>query len=1705
MIKNYLLKFILLFILVNTLAGKVAAQYAIGGTAGITLTKSVYWLTWANSPADSTLISEPAGASANNILPGQYVWKFSPTCRITATISNLTSPNGGYLQAYTTGAYTADGFNLMYSGNNLQPPYSRAVANSGLATSQAGEVTFNIDLKVAIYINNVWTNVVYPGMVIADAESLDSQGEYISAYTPNTIAWQLLNKRVQADTADNNHYKMQLANNGRYFKLFADKAPGNFGVQAVMFAHGAQNLDSLSMKGSGLTAMAIGFVLPFDLGDAPASYGKPGHYIDQFKITDYFAGDNVYSVANYDTTALVPQATVYIGANNVDPDGMVAYGPLANNDDITGNNDESSFVPANLPDIKVNQASGFSISVKATNTKTVPATLLGWVDFNDNGIFEPGEGQSVTVPAGVVNSNFTLKYPNSSFINNIKVGPLYARLRLTTSTLINNDSTSVDSRSTTYAADGEIEDYKLKTPLGVNISGTVFDDGNGGANGAISGTQLQSVTGEPLYAYLVNNNTGTVVNSAAVSANGTYSLPNNNNGNYTVAISTNNVAVGGTLSQVTANLPANWVPSGASYGTNNPSATGLLTGTPTLQVSVTTPADSLDVANVNFGLNQAPVATPDTAATNANTPVTVNPPSHDTDADGTLNLGSVLLVDPASGVGKTSVTVAGEGTFTVNTTTGTVTFTPVATFSGQVSPVAYTIKDNFGTQSQNALININVLAAALTGMPDTTTTPVNTPVTTNVTANDGAGAAGATVTSTNGTHGTTTVNSTGEVTYTPAKGYIGTDSYTYVLTKNGNTSAPIPVMVTVTPAGVPDTTATHINTPITTTVTANDGPSGIGATVKPTNGAHGTTTVNSAGQVTYTPNNGFTGTDTYIYTLTNNGLTSQPILVTVTVYASSLSITKAGKITGADNVGSLINYTLVVTNTGNTVLSDLVLTDAGADAGTLSPASIASIAPGASVTVTASHAITQADLNNGSYSNQATVTGKDPYGNTVTSKSDDPATTAVDDPTVVNLPVPGSINILKTGVLSANTINYSFVVTNTGKSVLNTVSFTDAKLGITDSLITPSGGLAPAATISFSHIYNLTSKDKAADSVSNTALVSAIDPSGNTTTSSSSVIILTDTLTLPIAVNDTAKTGINTPVIVPVLNNDNPGSSTFDVSSVGIVNQPAHGTVKVNADGTVTYTPNTGYTGTDVFTYRVKNKAGNYTNSATVTVAVIPAGVPDSAVTPVNTPVTTTVTANDGPGAVGATVTATNGANGTTTVNPQGQVTYTPANGYTGVDTYTYTLTSNGLTSAPIPVTVTVYSSSVSLTKTGKLGGTVSVGNVIYYTLVATNTGSTTLTGIALTDTGADAGTLSPSAIASLAPGASTTVTASHTITQADLNNGSYSNQAIVTGNDPYGNAVTAKSDDPTTVAAGDPTVTPLLTPGLISIVKTGVFSANYITFSFVIENTGTSVLNNIAFTDANLGVVDSVITPAGGLYPALSINIVKTYILTQQDKASGTVVNTASVSAVDLSGNTVTSNSTVSVSVPAAPEAVNDSATTSVDVPVNIPVLNNDNAGNSSFNLTSVAVVSPPLHGSVTVNPDGTVTYKPDPGYTGTDVFTYNVKDMYGYYTNTATVTVTIKADPILKVPTLFTPNGDGINDYFEIIGLDQFQENQLIIVNRWGNEVYKQTNYQNNWAGTGLNEGTYYYVLQVKNTGDANWKVYKGYTTLIRTFKKN
>jgi gliding motility-associated-like protein len=107
-----------------------------------------------------------------------------------------------------------------------------------------------------------------------------------------------------------------------------------------------------------------------------------------------------------------------------------------------------------------------------------------------------------------------------------------------------------------------------------------------------------------------------------------------------------------------------------------------------------------------------------------------------------------------------------------------------------------------------------------------------------------------------------------------------------------------------------------------------------------------------------------------------------------------------------------------------------------------------------------------------------------------------------------------------------------------------------------------------------------------------------------------------------------------------------------------------------------------------------------------------------------------------------------------------------------------------------------------------------------------------------------------------------------------------------------------------------------------------------------------------------------------------------------------------------------------------------------------------------------------------------------------GTYTVTLIVTDSLGC-TDTTTRSVIVDGTPV-DVPNGFTPNGDGFNDYFVIVGLNQYPENKITIFNRWGDPVFSASPYQNNWDGTSNNEklrvsgdkvvdGTYFFILEL------------------------
>lgn len=173
---------------------------------------------------------------------------------------------------------------------------------------------------------------------------------------------------------------------------------------------------------------------PFhDFGDAPASYGNPRHTI----LNSLFLG------ANRPDAETASQYSYNAIGDGVDEDGAPKqYGNAA----ITL-----------FPILKMT-ATSYNVDIKATNTSGSPGILYGWIDFDQNGVFNPDEAASVSVP-NTTNDNVTLTW--STIPTDIKLGTTFIRLRLTTDTTINTGTPASD------ASNGEVEDFPIAVAIDV--------------------------------------------------------------------------------------------------------------------------------------------------------------------------------------------------------------------------------------------------------------------------------------------------------------------------------------------------------------------------------------------------------------------------------------------------------------------------------------------------------------------------------------------------------------------------------------------------------------------------------------------------------------------------------------------------------------------------------------------------------------------------------------------------------------------------------------------------------------------------------------------------------------------------------------------------------------------------------------------------------------------------------------------------------------------------------------------------------------------------------------------------------------------------------------------------------------------------------------------------------------------------------------
>ncbi len=163
------------------------------------------------------------------------------------------------------------------------------------------------------------------------------------------------------------------------------------------------------------------------------------------------------------------------------------------------------------------------------------------------------------------------------------------------------------------------------------------------------------------------------------------------------------------------------------------------------------------------------------------------------------------------------------------------------------------------------------------------------------------------------------------------------------------------------------------------------------------------------------------------------------------------------------------------------------------------------------------------------------------------------------------------------------------------------------------------------------------------------------------------------------------------------------------------------------------------------------------------------------------------------------------------------------------------------------------------------------------------------------------------------------------------------------------------------------------------------------------------------------------------------------------------------------------------------------------------------------------------PYFGNVSLESDGTILkYSKRPNFTSTDSVSYYINLLGCGPTHNDTTTVLVIAgnesinDQAILIPNVITPNGDGMNEYFEIVGIERLSSSKLEVFNRWGTLVYRSKGqaYENDWDGSGseaamvslgdkLPSGTYFYVFSVTVIGSEGKEItqeYSGYIELRR-----
>ncbi|EJG1926441.1 TPA: tandem-95 repeat protein, partial [Vibrio parahaemolyticus] len=907
----------------------------------------------------------------------------------------------------------------------------------------------------------------------------------------------------------------------------------------------------------------------------------------------------------------------------------------------------------------------------------------------------------------------------------------------------------------------------------------------------------------------------------------------------------------------------------------------------------------------------------------------------------------------------------GNGTL-VDNGDGTWTFTPQIDDDTEVSFTFDIIDDEDLVVSGSANLDILPINDAPNAENDVITTEEDTAVTIDVLVNDSdvegdvLSIQSASVPSEQGS--VDIVN--GKLVFTPAENFNGDATITYIVT-DGDLTDEAKVTVTVTPVNdspvaVDDTTSIQEDTAVTIDVLSNDTDvdgdklSIQSATVPE---AQGKVEIVD-GKLVFTPAENLNGDAEITYTVTDGQLTDEA-KVTVTV--------------NPVNDAPTIKVDAVESITENAVSTDTVVatltvrdTDTPEDQLTVS---LENNSNGYFVLVGNEVKLTQAGVdavNNDELNlKDLTISASVSDGvNPTASDSDSLIVNRVNDAPTVE-------NAIADQELSEDFATYTIDLNDAFKDSDSALNFSVS--GNSNVLVSIENGIA---TISPTADWN----------GSETLTFTATDPSGESISQTVNFTVA------PVAdiVADKATVVEDTPTIIKVLGND-----TFEddgkVVSLDTNNGPANGTVSVNPDGSVTYTPNDNYVGKDTFTYIVTS--GGVSESTTVSVDVTPVNdapvaKDDIATTQEDTAVTIDVLPNDSDvdgdklSIESASVPKEQG----TVEVVDGRLVFTPAENFNGDAEITYTVTDGQLTDEA-KVTVTV--NPVNDAPTIKVDAVESITE----DAVSTDTVVATLT-VRDTDTPEDQLTVS---LENNSNGYFMLVGNEVKLTQAgvDAVNNDELNLKDLTISASVSDGVNPTANDRDSLIVNRVNDAPTIDNVILDQVLAEDFASYTIDLNDAFKDSD-SALNFSVFGNSNVLVS------------------IENGIATISPTADWNGSETLTFTATDPSGESI--SQTVNFTVAPVADIVADKATVVEDTPTIIKVLGNDTFEGDG-KVVSLDTNNGPANGTVSVNPDGSVTYTPNDNYHGADSFTYIVTSGGVSESTTVSVDVTPVNDaPVAK-----------------------------------------------------------------------------------------